>query len=39
MLGQTHTQEELQEILQEAIYHLGKTLYAEGRTMTAPLAC
>jgi hypothetical protein len=31
MLGQTHTPEELQAILEEAIYQLGKTLYLEGR--------
>jgi tetratricopeptide (TPR) repeat protein len=31
MLGQTHTPEELDEIVQEATYHLGKTLYEEGK--------
>jgi tetratricopeptide (TPR) repeat protein len=31
MLGETHTPEELQEIIQEATYHLGKTLYEEGQ--------
>lgn len=31
MLGQNYTPEELQEILQEATYHLGKVLYQEGR--------
>lgn len=31
MLGETHTPEELQEILEEAIYQMGKTLYLEGR--------
>lgn len=30
MLGNTHTPEELQEIVQEATYYLGKTLYEEG---------
>jgi hypothetical protein len=31
MLGQTHTHEELQEIIDEATYHLGKILYEEGK--------
>jgi hypothetical protein len=31
MLGKTHTPEELQAILQEATYHLGKTLFEEGK--------
>src|SRR4051812_40571875 len=31
MLGQTHSSEELEEIVNEAIYHLGKTLYEEGK--------
>ena len=31
MLGQTHTPEELQQIIDEATYHLGKVLYEEGK--------
>src|SRR5687767_8986435 len=30
MLGETHTPEQLQEIAQEAAYHLGKMLFEEG---------
>ena len=31
MLGETYTPEELQDILKEATYHLGKVLYEEGK--------
>lgn len=31
MLGQTYTPEELQAILQEATYHLGRVLFEEGK--------
>ncbi len=31
MLGQTHTPEELEAIVKEATYHLGKVLYLEGK--------
>ena len=31
MLGETYTPEELQAILKEATYHLGKVLYEEGK--------
>jgi hypothetical protein len=31
MLGQTHTPEELEAILQEATYQLGRILYEEGK--------
>ncbi len=31
MLGETYTPEELQDILKEATYYLGKVLYEEGK--------